>query len=519
MSRTFCTVINDKQADAVLWPYAETMASARHWSFKQIHVLGRDVAEVKKAAQRKFGLTARQFNGVRFDLDQHVNAWEGTLKFQVQHLKDSIEATVEKIAALGRKMDKAKTEKRRDCLKFKQVGKKQRLDILRGRLSVTEKELAEGRPRICFGGRSLLREGKTDEWRVRRNSRIFLVGSKSEGPHGNQSVHWDGDSLTLRMPGSLGGKLQVLNGVTFRYGQKDLLAVLARNRTKAARVGMTWLIFLGDDGRWHAHVTVDEPVAELVTDIRHGAVAVDVNAGHLAVTLVDYWGNPVSRLTLDFPDSGTDEGRAAVIIGDAVRALCLLARSRGYGIACEDLEFSKKKAGLREYGAAHARRLSGWAYAKFFQVLAARCKRDGIDLAKVDPAFTSVIGRTKYARGRAMSTHHAAALVIGRAAQGYGERLVTMDGTALDAPARKRPRTERRRWRGVRRLAGETKVVCTARSGVKTAKRGGLRIPASATAGKAMGPSDTGGRTTCDVSPQVGGAVALAQTGYVTSVT
>ena len=57
-----------------------------------------------------------------------------------------------------------------------------------------------------------------------------------------------------------------------------------------------------------------------------------------------------------------------------------------------------------------ARGLVVVVHAKFFQVLAARCKRDGIDLAKVDPAFTSVIGRTKYARGRAMGTRHAAAL-------------------------------------------------------------------------------------------------------------
>jgi hypothetical protein len=62
--------------------------------------------------------------------------------------------------------------------------------------------------------------------------------------------------------------------------------------------------------------------------------------------------------------------------------------------------------GLREHGPAHSRRLSGFAYAKFCQLLQARCQRDGIDLAKVNPAFPSLIGRTKCARGRATSTHH-----------------------------------------------------------------------------------------------------------------
>ncbi|MDO9713971.1 hypothetical protein, partial [Paracraurococcus lichenis] len=257
-------------------------------------------------------------------------------------------------------MDKAKTEKRRETLHFKQVGKKQRLDVLRGRLAVAERELAEGRPRICFGGRELLRQGDVTGWQARRNSRIFLVGSKTAGVHGNQSAHWGGESLSIRLPNALGGRAHTLRGVQFRYGQKELLAVLERNRDKATRVSLTWLFFLDDDNRWHAHVTVDEPIAEVITDIRHGVVAVDLNVDHLAVTLVDHRGNPVGRLKLAFPQAGTDEGRAAVVIGDSVRALALLARSRRYGIAVEDLEFSKKKAGLREYGPAHARRLSSF---------------------------------------------------------------------------------------------------------------------------------------------------------------
>jgi hypothetical protein len=35
MSRTFCAVISDPQAHAVLWPYGEIMARARHWSYNQ----------------------------------------------------------------------------------------------------------------------------------------------------------------------------------------------------------------------------------------------------------------------------------------------------------------------------------------------------------------------------------------------------------------------------------------------------------------------------------------------------
>ena len=436
-----------------------------------------------------------------------MNAWTGNQKFTVQRLKDSIEATEKRIETLGRQMSKAKTEKRAASCKFKQVGKKQRLDVLRGKLRVAEAELAAGKPKICFGGRKDLRDGDVWKWRSKRVSRIFLVGAKDDDRFGNQSVHWDGSSIRLRMPDSLGGGFKTLTGVNFRYGQTEMLRLMERALDEKNRVAATWLLFMDDDGRWHAHVTVDEPAPEVTTDMRHGVVAVDVNVGFLAVTIVDHWGNPTGRATLPFPPSGVPEGETAVIIGDSVRAICMRAKSLGYGVACEDLEFSKKKAGLREFGAAHALRLSGWAYAKFFAMLEARCAREGIDFHQVNPAYTSVIGRMKYARGRAMSAHHAAALVIGRRAQGHDERFVAMDGSILDGPARNRPRSEWRRWRGTRRLAreGAKAPVITARYGAGTTSAGGLRRSAP------HAVSSTGRRRTVDAIPQARGAVALAQ--------
>ena len=515
MTRTFCTIIQDPTADAVLSPVGEIFGRARHWSFKQIHVLGRPVAAVKKEAQARFGITARHFNGLRFDLDQAVHGWSGTVQYRIQQLKDAIEGTAKRIETLGRQMAKARTDKRRAKLKFKQVAKKQRLDRLKGKLTVAEAELAAGQPRICFGGRELLRDRGVDQgaiwrWREKRAGRISLVGAKCEAG-GNQSCRWDGEKLSLRLPDALGGKGVTLSGVHFRYGQAEMLQILERNKDPETRTAVSWLLFKAEDGRWHVRVTVDEVLPEVITNIRHGAIAVDLNVDHLAVVVIDRSGNPTGRLTLPFPSAEVSEDKAAAMIGEACKALSILALKHGYGLAVEDLEFSRKKAALRDYGAAHARRLSGFAYAKFFQILQARCGRDGVELVKVNPAFTSVIGRMKYARGRAMSVHHSAALVIGRAGMGFGERLVAMDGTALDAPGRMRPRIERRRWRGVRRLGqeGASASARTARSGVGSSRKGGLS-PASVTAAEGPSPSRLGRRSTGRASLQVGGAVAPA---------
>lgn len=48
-------------------------------------------------------------------------------------------------------------------------------------------------------------------------------------------MHWDGESLRLRLPD---GGFHTLHGVQFRYGQKEILQVLERNRVKETRVGL-----------------------------------------------------------------------------------------------------------------------------------------------------------------------------------------------------------------------------------------------------------------------------------------
>jgi hypothetical protein len=104
--RTLCTLIKDPAADTVLGPYAELLSQARHWAFKEIHILHRAVTEVKKEVIVSFGLTARQFNGLNVQLEQAVECWREGLKFQVANLSDRIKALPKTIAILEKKIAK-----------------------------------------------------------------------------------------------------------------------------------------------------------------------------------------------------------------------------------------------------------------------------------------------------------------------------------------------------------------------------------------------------------------------------
>jgi hypothetical protein len=78
---------------------------------------------------------------------------------------------------------------------------------------------------------------------------------------------------------------------------------------------------------------------------------------------------------------------------------------------------------MKEKGAKYARMLSNMAYSKFNQMLESRCNKFGIELLKIDAAYTSIIDVTKYMAMYSLSSGCAAALVIARRGQNRNENL------------------------------------------------------------------------------------------------
>lgn len=473
------------------------LASARHFCFREIYIHDRFLKDVKREAIARFGISARHFNGIRFDLGQAVAIWRGAVAHQISSTSNRIKALRMRISLLSLQAKKAKNPAQREKLRLAVHGKRRHLATIEASLARLKIERT-GKPKICFGGRSLLRDGDFAGWRAKRASSILLVGSKTERA-GNQSAQWDGATLRVRLPDAIGGGHVLIPDVRFRYGQEELEGALKRG------AAITWRLFRDGDV-WQVRATIDEVAANVVTDRELGAIGVDLNVDHLAVVSIDRMGNPVERRTLAFPDKLVAKGdghRASAMIGDSVRELVALALASGRPIAIETLDFARKKAALKELGPTHARRLSGFAYARFAQMLKARCFREGVEVIEVDPAYTSQIGALKYSIGHAMSRHHAAALVIGRRALGMGERFVCMGAGALTGPGRNQSRHVASRWRGakLRRAPAAFAAGASRRRGRTAHGRPGA-IPA--------GPPAQAGAGTGTGPPQVGGAVAPA---------
>ncbi|WP_040887708.1 hypothetical protein [Verrucomicrobium sp. 3C] len=195
--------------------------------------------ELKRSFLRRFGITARQFNAIRIELEGKIASIQERRPELIEETKGRIKRAE---GAIGR-------------LEEKKLGshvlhqKKRRLAILRTKLDALLADQESGRVRLCFGSRrfchkqfSLEENAYADhtdwkkDWQAERSSQFFVLGSKDE-TSGNQScqaaVAPDGSlRLRLRLPDGLGGpsKYLVLEGVRFAYGQEAILQALSASR-------------------------------------------------------------------------------------------------------------------------------------------------------------------------------------------------------------------------------------------------------------------------------------------------
>ena len=150
---------------------------------------------------------------------------------------------------------------------------------------------------------------------------------------------------------------------------------------------------------------------------------------------VNRHGNLIKSWSIALDLVGKSTEQREEIISLACKEVVDYAQAQALPIAIEELNFEAKKADMRRKSKQYRRMLSSLACAQYTQLMRAKCARAGVELFIVNPAFTSVIGRVKYAQPLGLSVHHAAAFVIGRRAMGCRERLPSQTRVVLGPSA------------------------------------------------------------------------------------
>ncbi|MGA9916885.1 MAG: transposase, partial [Paraburkholderia sp.] len=248
-------------------------------------------------------------------------------------------------------------------------------------------------------------------------------------------------------------KYLVINGVTFNHDRAALDEALDAN------TALSWRLHW--DGRhWRAFVSFNHAPARRVTlSAQYGAVGIDFNIDHLAVTETDPSGNLRRTQRFALLREDATSGQREAVLSDALKKAVAWAKDELKPIVAEDLDFTAKKKAMAQLSPKGARMLSGLLYAKYRQLLEAKCFRAGVELILIGPAYTSTIGAVKYAARRGWSVHAAAAGVIARRGQKLTERLPRADTVirvsvrgghhALELPARIAGDSRVTAWRSV----------------------------------------------------------------------
>ena len=452
--------------------YASLMAQVERSLFADL-CKGKDIGKLKSSYLVQYSITARQFNAARVKLEGKIDSIKQRQKQLIEEKKYQIEAL----------------EKNLIRLKNKKIAhqKKRRLSRLRSQLQKLQTAQEANRISLCFGSRKLFRARFNlaenhysshgdwkEDWQKIRSSEIFILGSKDEAS-GNQSctatlASDDSITLRIRMPDRLipkFGKYQLIHNVRFAYGHEAIKAAIldCNLRRELHMLGdLTYknhgqaitFRFKNDAKGWRIFASTNIQIPKPTTHHDHGVIAVDINSDHIAVAEIDRFGNLVQGLTIPLNLHDMTNHQARALIGDASAQIIALCEKTKKSLIIEALDFQKKRAQLRERHTMYARMLSAFAYQSILYSLKARGASKGVQVHSVNPAFTSLIGRVKFAKRYGLSIHMAAALCIGRRFLGFSERMPqprrdVPDGkgghVTLDLPVRNRTRHVWHQWK------------------------------------------------------------------------
>ncbi len=442
MQSTFETKLKlTAQESDILLEQAKQMCRIERQLFVRLYVKKEEVNQVKRDTLAYDQITGRQYNSVLYSLKGRIGNIEENHKFQIQQLSGQVKAVGQKIKTIKEEINKTESAEKKKQKLFVLHQKKRKRANLEARLSSIKEKLDRLVPDVCFGSRKLFNaqhyleangykthaEWKQD-WDFARHNQFALIGSKDETA-GNQSaqLNLEAKTLKLRLTDSLASKydqkILVLTNIAFPYGQDKIEKALENKQALFHR-----FVARKEDNEnviWFLKTSIEEPEAEIVTDSANGIIGLDLNADHIALGYVSGDGNPLGESKIHFDVNNKTSGQIEALFGDAVKQIVDEAVDRKAPIAIENLDFSKKKTELGERGKQYARLLSGFAYALFFTLLMRRAAKDGVQIKRRNPAYTSIIGAVKFSAGYGISTDGGAAIAIGRRGLNFSESLST----------------------------------------------------------------------------------------------
>ena len=294
--------------------------------------------------------------------------------------------------------------------------------------------------KVVFGGKALFeklcknknkkskeRQQLKRKWKELRQGTLISVGSKAD--KGNRLMRFENVNGELLLRITVGERKFIYAKVLREPSNaKDkwnmFLAMLQTSWQSKAYFPYTVELKLRD-GEIYGNISFEVPTPDIWLTKEYGVIAIDTNASplHLALAEVSSDGNLLSYQTISLHEfMSYSKNRRNYEEWLLAHRIVEIAKEKGKAIAIENLK--KVNRGYRGDGKAKLRkRLHYWNFKSLLSKIERTARLNGVEVIKVNPAFTSVIGSLKYSPQLGIDKDIAGAYVIGRRALGFKEKI------------------------------------------------------------------------------------------------
>ena len=387
--------------------------------------------------QHKYGISRRTASSIVFDAQGRFNAFKELKEYERKQLERKIKHLEDTVIPKLVEKRKQNSTKLRDGvyvllvqqrnLRLRVVSKKAKLNRLKQKLKVLEYQLKSGRLKFCFGTKRLLKQDH-DKFIEHRDSQMSFVGAKEETAC-NQNLQLTynrrSNQFLVQLRKDFGGYKSVKGEDRYAYGKVyfnhhkgQLVSIL---RSKASPLSYK---IVKRNGRYYLYCVFEFQVGNsgIVTRSSYGTIGLDFNKGFVTLSETNQYGHLVRTQLIPYRfKSGnktkTDLQRIASYVA-------VLALRRGKDVCIEALDFRATKSKTEsKIGKKYNEMLHSLAYREFSEAMESVAYRNGVELHKVNPAWTSWLAERLYCKSMKLNIHVGASYVIARRGQGYKDAV------------------------------------------------------------------------------------------------
>ena len=390
-------------------------------------------AKLNNLLQRQFGISRRTANSIMLHVSGRYNSLKALKKYELKRNDSKIEKLDDLISELALKLDVMAMKAHHNQLKEKELIKyrglkakfvaiKKAKDRLQKENIRVQKQLNDKHFSLCFGSKALFNhqylEADHQNWHNKfkkaRDGSILFVGSKDETACNSQCqliYNKKNNQFTIKLRKEYAYQTNnrdkhLYEQVYFSYGNKELQEVL-----KTKKSPITYKIIKRDD-RYFLQATITIENNDINEQDRY--IGLDFNKGFVAISEVKEDGNLIAtdKIYYRFKQGNkTTNDLRQLALDIAIRC-----KENNMSLAIENLDFGKKKSKTSKYKKDEKcnEMLHSLAYSKFDEYISRACFSNGVWLSRVNPAYTSYIGKKKYNEIKKLNTHTSASYVIAR---------------------------------------------------------------------------------------------------------